>query len=55
MIPSDDIIKWREKAPWPDIDFVEQDLVINRALVTIYQSRTLSARFHHSDPTNIRA
>jgi len=39
MISSDYILKWRDSAPWPDIDFVEQDLVISRALVTIYQSQ----------------
>jgi predicted nucleotidyltransferase component of viral defense system len=44
MIPSDYILRWRDSAPWPDIDFVEQDLVISRALVELYQSKKLSEK-----------
>jgi predicted nucleotidyltransferase component of viral defense system len=36
MIPEDFINDWRQKAPWPRSAMVEQDLVISRALVDLY-------------------
>ena len=33
MIPTDFVLSWKKQAPWGDNDFVEQDLVISRALV----------------------
>lgn len=36
MIPQDFITEWREKAPWMQLSQVEQDLVICRALVEIF-------------------
>lgn len=36
MIPEDYINDWRQKAPWPRSAMVEQDLVISRALVDLY-------------------
>ncbi len=37
MIPRANINAWRKKAPWPDSAQVEQDLVLSRALVEMYQ------------------
>jgi hypothetical protein len=36
LIPQDFITEWREKAPWMQLSQVEQDLVICRALVEIF-------------------
>lgn len=36
MIPRRYIEEWREHAPWPDNSQVEQDLVIERAIVEIF-------------------
>lgn len=36
MIPPAYVIEWREHAPWPSDDQVEQDLIISRALVELY-------------------
>src|SRR5260221_7729982 len=36
MIPQAYITEWRNKAPWPEDAQVEQDLVIERALIEIY-------------------
>lgn len=36
MIPRAYITAWRRKAPWPDDNQVEQDLVITRALVALF-------------------
>lgn len=44
MIPRADIIAWREHAPWPLNEQVEQDLVISRALVEIYSDDFLRQR-----------
>jgi len=44
MIPRADIIAWREHAPWPLNEQVEQDLVISRALVEIYSNDFLRQR-----------
>lgn len=41
MIPQAIIDQWREKAPWPLDDQVEQDLVISRALVEIFNHEYL--------------
>ena len=37
MIPRANITAWREVAPWPDNSQVEQDLILSRALVNIFQ------------------
>lgn len=42
MIPKSDIAAWSKKAPWKNNHLVEQDLVIERALVEIYSSHELS-------------
>lgn len=44
MIPRADIIAWRQHAPWPLNEQVEQDLVISRALVEIYSDDFLRKR-----------
>jgi predicted nucleotidyltransferase component of viral defense system len=44
MIPQAYITEWRNKAPWPDDAQVEQDLVIERALVEIYSDPFLKER-----------
>lgn len=36
MIPEDFINHWRQKVPWPRSAMVEQDLVISRALIELY-------------------
>ena len=43
MIPLAYIQEWRESVPWQDIEMVEQDLVICRALVEIFSDEFLSA------------
>jgi predicted nucleotidyltransferase component of viral defense system len=37
MIPMRYINEWRDYAPWQSTDYVEQDLVISRALIDIFQ------------------
>ncbi len=37
MIPISYINEWRQQAPWPYQSQVEQDLVLSRALVSLYQ------------------
>jgi predicted nucleotidyltransferase component of viral defense system len=44
VIPKADIVAWRQFAPWVTDAQVEQDLIINRALVSIFQSPFLSER-----------
>lgn len=36
MIPKLFIEQWQKNAPWQTLDMVEQDLIINRALVDLY-------------------
>jgi predicted nucleotidyltransferase component of viral defense system len=43
MIPKEHIIEWKETAPWNDILMVEQDLIICRALIAIYNDEYLSS------------
>ena len=42
MIPEHAITHWRNVAPWPQDAQVEQDLILSRALVEIYQEPSLS-------------
>lgn len=42
MIPELAIQEWQEKAPWPAVEQIEQDLLICRALVAIYSDPYLS-------------
>ena len=43
MIPFDYITEWRATAPWVQDAQVEQDLVLSRALVAIFQAPTLAS------------
>ena len=45
MIPFDYITEWRATAPWVQDVQVEQDLVLSRALVAIFQAPTLASSF----------
>jgi hypothetical protein len=42
VIPRDYITEWRSHAPWVQDFQVEQDLVISRALVTIFNHPLLA-------------
>ncbi len=42
MISSAYIKEWREKAPWPRNDQIEQDMIICRALIEIFSHPVLS-------------
>lgn len=44
MVINSAIQQWREQAPWTDVSFIEQDLVISRALVAIYSDEFLSSQ-----------
>ncbi|MFA6033478.1 MAG: nucleotidyl transferase AbiEii/AbiGii toxin family protein [Myxococcota bacterium] len=44
MIPKDFITEWREQAPWISDHQVEQDLVISRAIVEIFNVVRLDSR-----------
>lgn len=44
MIPQAYITTWRKKAPWQEDFQVEQDLVIERALMAIYEDPYLKAK-----------
>ena len=37
MIPKADIVAWRQVAPWVSDAQVEQDLIISRVLVSMFQ------------------
>ena len=42
MIPQDFISEWKQHAPWPHSYQVEQDLIISRALVEIFNHPLLA-------------
>ena len=44
MIQRNAIIEWREVAPWKELRFVEQDLIISRALISVFQDEYLRSR-----------
>jgi hypothetical protein len=39
MIPQANITAWRAVAPWPDDAQIEQDLVLSRAVVELFQEQ----------------
>jgi len=43
MIPKEHIIEWKATAPWDEMVMIEQDLIICRALVAIYNDEFLSS------------
>ena len=44
MIPRASITAWRTTAPWPDDAQVEQDLVLSRALIAMFDNPTVAAK-----------
>ncbi len=42
MIPKAHIARWRDIAPWSNDDYVEQDLIISRALVDLFSDDFLN-------------
>ena len=44
MVPIEAIIKWENNYPWANKKQVEQDLIISRALVAIYNDDFLASR-----------
>ena len=42
MIPRANITAWRNVAPWPSNEQVEQDLVLSRALVTMFNEKSVA-------------
>lgn len=42
MIPGALLLEWRHAHPWPDMAQVEQDLLLSRAIVDIYQNPILA-------------
>jgi hypothetical protein len=62
MIPKPYIAKWQDHAPWKQFHQVEQDLVINRALVEIFSDDFLKENLafrgsfytRHSSPAPAR-
>lgn len=44
MIPQACITAWRSVAPWPDDAQVEQDLVLSRAVVTLFADADVSEK-----------
>jgi hypothetical protein len=41
MIPQREIVAWREHAPWPDDVQVEQDLLLTRCMMAIFDDEFL--------------
>ena len=44
MIPRANITAWRDRAPWPSNEQVEQDLVLSRALVAMFSHSVVAER-----------
>ncbi len=42
MIPRSNITAWRNNAPWPTNEQVEQDLAISRVLIDLFNSKSFS-------------
>ena len=42
MIPRANITAWRNQAPWPTNEQVEQDLILSRALVAMFSNETVA-------------
>lgn len=42
MIPKAFIVAWRQFAPWISDAQVEQDLIMSRAMVALFENRTLA-------------
>jgi predicted nucleotidyltransferase component of viral defense system len=44
MVVKSAIQQWREYAPWTDVAYIEQDLIISRALVAIFSDEFLASQ-----------
>lgn len=44
MVVKSAIQQWREHAPWTDVSYIEQDLIISRALVAIFGDGFLASQ-----------
>ncbi len=44
MLPLADVLAWRSMAPWPDVNDVEQDLIITSAIFDIFEDDWLAER-----------
>lgn len=44
MIPMTNILAWKETAPWPEVDLVEQDLILSRALVELFNGKDIGSK-----------
>lgn len=44
MIPQTSIIEWRNIAPWKTVGMIEQDLIISRAVIDIFNDSFLNTR-----------
>lgn len=44
MVTKSAIQQWREQVPWTDVSYIEQDLVISRALIAIYSDEYLASQ-----------
>lgn len=44
MVPPAHVRHWRQHAPWQRDDYVEQDLVISRALVELFDAPTIASQ-----------
>ena len=43
MVIKSAIQQWREQAPWTDVAYIEQDLILSRALVAIFSDEFLAS------------
>ena len=44
MILEKHLLEWRRQFPWTTMQFVEQDILISRAIVAIYSDPFLASR-----------
>jgi len=44
MITMAAVTEWANTVPWKNLHYVEQDLIISRALISIYANEFLSSR-----------
>mgnify|MGYP003395210416 CR=1 FL=1 len=42
MIPELLVEDWKKHAPWKSLEMVEQDLIINKALVCLYNNKKIT-------------
>jgi len=54
MIPKADIVAWRQVAPWVSDAQVEQDLIISRVLVSMFQDAFIAEQLAFRGGTALR-